>query len=85
VDGWRLAYNVRKATCGTVCRECDGTVDSLIFLSPFAVAVGGTAKETFYLTYNTGGQYDYSGSATARSSEARPCRFSQPISRTAST
>jgi len=61
-------YNVRKATCGTVCWECDGAVDSSVFLSPFAVAVSGTAKETFYLTYNTGGQYDYSPSATWSSS-----------------
>ena len=59
-------YNVRKATCGTVCWECDGIVYAAIDLSPFAVAVAGTTGETFYETSNTG--YQYGASASWRSS-----------------
>ncbi len=59
-------YNVRKATCGVVCWECDGIVYAAIDLSPFAVAVGGTTGETFYETSNTG--YQYGASASWRSS-----------------
>ncbi|MGH9743929.1 MAG: hypothetical protein ACRD51_16410 [Candidatus Acidiferrum sp.] len=59
-------YNVRKATCGVVCWECDGIIYAAIDLSPFAVAVGGTTGETFYETRNTG--YQYAESATWRSS-----------------
>ncbi len=55
-------YNVRKATCGVVCWECDGIVYAAIDLSPFAVAVGGTTGETFYETSNTGNQYGASAS-----------------------
>lgn len=59
-------YNVRKATCGTVCWECDGIVYADLFFSPFAVAVSGTTGETFYETTNTG--YQYGASASWRSS-----------------
>ena len=55
-------YNVRKATCGVVCWECDGVVSASIYLSPFAVAVGGTTAETFYETWNTGSQHNASAS-----------------------
>jgi hypothetical protein len=49
-------YNIRKATCGTVCWTCNGAVEAAIALNPFGVPVGGTTTETFYETWNTGGQ-----------------------------
>lgn len=55
-------YNVRKATCGTVCWECDGVVSGAIALNPFGVAVSGTTGETFYETWNTGSQHSTSAS-----------------------
>lgn len=55
-------YNVRKATCGVNCMECDGLTSMFVVDNPFAVAVSGTHQLISYGTYNTGGQYEVGGS-----------------------
>ncbi len=51
-------YNVRKATCGDICNQCDGYTQAQVLADPFAVAVNGTHGLSIVGTYNTGGQYD---------------------------
>jgi hypothetical protein len=63
-------YNVRKATCGNNCMECDGYVSSTVVVAPFSVTVQGTLGLTLLGTWNTtGGQYgigkSWSSSKTA--------------------
>jgi hypothetical protein len=55
-------YNVRKATCGVNCMECDGLTSMFVVDNPFAVAVSRTHQLISYGTYNTGGQYAIGGS-----------------------
>lgn len=50
-------YNVRKAVCGVTCVSCNGVTGENIAANPFSVAVGGNKQQTFYMTWNTGGQY----------------------------
>jgi hypothetical protein len=61
-------YNVRKATCGGICTTCDGVVGSSVVADPFDVTLGGNTQETFIEQYNTGGQYDVTGSSSWSSS-----------------
>jgi hypothetical protein len=61
-------YNVQKATCGNPCTTCNGVSSSSIQISPFGVTVGGTVKESFIGTWNTGTKQDFSSSATWSSS-----------------
>ncbi len=49
-------YNIRKATCGTVCWYCGGVVYAAFDLDPFGLDSEGTTQETFYETWSTGGQ-----------------------------
>jgi hypothetical protein len=57
-------YNVRKATCGGVCSECDGYTTSSTVDTSFAVAVSGNHQESAYANWNTGGQYNITGNAS---------------------
>jgi hypothetical protein len=63
-------YNVRKATCGGICTTCDGVVSSSVVADPFNVAFGANTQETFVEQYNTGGQYDVTGSSNWSSSNS---------------
>jgi hypothetical protein len=54
-------YNVRKAICGNPCVTCNGLVNSFVVTSPFAVAVGASRQQTFYMQYNTGSQFNLNG------------------------
>jgi hypothetical protein len=51
-------YNVRKAICGQTCITCNGVVNSFMVDNPFALAVGGSKQQTFYMQYNTGSQFN---------------------------
>ena len=64
-------YNVRKATCGYTCKNCNGMVSSQ-FISPgWAVAAGGNTQLSFKATWNTGTQYDLTnGSAWTSNSQS---------------
>jgi hypothetical protein len=61
-------YNVQKATCGQVCETCDGYVSEILVANPFQVSVGGNTQQTFTIQYNTGAQYDETGSSNWSSS-----------------
>lgn len=52
-------YNVRKATCGTVCVTCNGVTSGAMTPSTFSFGPPGTTlQETFYAVWNTGSEYD---------------------------
>ena len=51
-------YNVRKATCGPGCYQCNGWVSSSITPNPFFVEVENTAYLTFTDTWNNNSTYD---------------------------
>ncbi len=57
-------YNVRKATCGGSCQNCDGVTSALVSLNPFAVAVSGQWQENFTAQYCSGSQYNFTGQST---------------------
>ena len=61
-------YNVRKGTCTNQCQECDGFSQVVVVDDPFSVAVSGTHQQNVYATWNTGGQYLYTSSASWSSS-----------------
>jgi hypothetical protein len=54
---------VNKAVCGVYCQTCNGVIRNGFFIvdNPFAVPVSGSKQQTFYMQWNTGGQYDLSG------------------------
>jgi hypothetical protein len=47
-------YNVQKATCGWLCLNCYGVIDTWITASPFAVAVGGSTQLSFIEEWSGG-------------------------------
>jgi hypothetical protein len=55
-------YNVRKATCGYTCQECDGLTSTSVEDNPFDVEVNWAHLLEFVGTWNTGGQYYLGGS-----------------------
>jgi Bacterial Ig-like domain (group 2) len=55
-------YNVRKATCGTNCQECDGYTSTSVEDNPFDVGISWAHLLEFVGTWNTGGQYYLGGS-----------------------
>jgi hypothetical protein len=62
-------YNVIKATCGIVCTSCNGFTSAQLVLTNFSVATGNTTQENLVLNYNTGSQYNVSGSSNWTSSK----------------
>ena len=56
VDG--AVYNVRKATCGYICNNCNGMVSSSIAVLGFAIPVTGTQQMSTTTTWNTGSKYN---------------------------
>lgn len=62
-------YNVIKATCGIVCTSCNGFTTAQLVLTDFSVPTGNTTQENLVLTYNTGSQYNQTGSSTWTSSK----------------
>ena len=61
-------YNVQKATCGTWCKTCSGSVDAWVAADPFYVPVSGNTQLSFTSQYNTGQQYDLTSAGTWSSS-----------------
>jgi hypothetical protein len=57
-------YNVRKATCHTICIDCSGADDAWIDANPFAVAVSGQNQLTFTVQYSSGTQSNDTSTAT---------------------
>ena len=51
-------YNVRKATCGYICKNCNGMVSDSIAILGFAVAPAGNVQMSLKTTWNNGIQYD---------------------------
>ncbi len=49
-------YNLRKATCHTICIDCGGATGAFILDDPFSVAVGGQTQLTLTVQYSTGTQ-----------------------------
>lgn len=61
-------YNIRKATCGGSCQNCDGATSWTVPANPFAVSVGGQQQESLIGQFCSGGQYDYTSYSTWSSS-----------------
>jgi len=58
-------YNVNKAVCAPpVCETCQGEVSVALVDNPFAVAVSGTKQQTFYMTWNSGFQFNLTSQGT---------------------
>jgi hypothetical protein len=57
-------YNVRKATCGTVCETCNGYTSLSVIDNPFAVAAGSSHQQTAYAYWNTGQRYNITSNGT---------------------
>jgi hypothetical protein len=55
-------YNIRKATCGVTCQECDGVSQAAVVTAPFTVAVGSNNQLNFVATMNTGSQFNMTAS-----------------------
>ena len=53
-------YNVRKATCGWTCRNCNGVTSSAFSPQDFSVPVAGTLQMALVDTWNTGKHYNIS-------------------------
>ena len=49
-------YNVRKATCHSICAGCNGYTGAFIDISSFTVTVGGTQQLHLVGIYGSGGQ-----------------------------
>src|SRR5258708_7751385 len=54
-------YNVRKATCGWMCNNCNGMTSSQFISSGWTVGVAGNTQLSFKATWNTGHVYDLTG------------------------
>lgn len=52
-------YNVRKATCGGSCQNCDGYNDWEAELNPFGVAVNGQYTVALSAAYDGGSRYNF--------------------------
>jgi hypothetical protein len=57
-------YNLRKATCYTTCKECDGYSGVAVVPGSFSIAVNGTQQLNFMGTWNFGTQFDLTVYAT---------------------
>jgi len=57
-------YNVRKATCNTICFTCDGWVTASITPNPFSVLVENTTQLTFSTVWDDNSVHDITGFAT---------------------
>jgi len=62
-------YNVRKATCGGSCQNCDGASSSSVITDPFGVVVAMTNQENLTTTYCSGSQYTLTGNSSWSSSK----------------
>lgn len=51
-------YNIRKATCGLYCQSCDGVTAASVADTPFVVPMTKQHQQAFYVTWNTGSQYN---------------------------
>lgn len=54
-------YNVRKATCGGSCGQCDGYSSAAVVAGSFALPVNSTTQLNFMGTWNSGSQYNLGG------------------------
>ncbi|MGH9511696.1 MAG: Ig-like domain-containing protein [Terriglobales bacterium] len=54
-------YNVRKATCGVSCGQCDGYSSAAVVAGSFGLPVNATQQLNFMGTWNSGGQYNLGG------------------------
>jgi hypothetical protein len=71
-------YNVQKAICVYPCPTCSGIDVASMIDSPFGLAVSAQKKQTFYVHYNTGNQYDMSGSSNWNSSAPAVATVTSP-------
>jgi hypothetical protein len=62
-------YNVRKATCGYICNNCNGMVSDSIAILGFAVAPTHTVQMSLKTTWNTGVQRDLTNLSSWSSSQ----------------
>jgi hypothetical protein len=61
-------YNVRKATCGEVCVNCDGVSEAMAVAPQITVGVGGQDQVKLIGTYGSGVQVDLTSNSTWTSS-----------------
>lgn len=61
-------YNVRKATCGGSCQNCDGATSWNVNVNPFGLIIAGEDQEELLAQFCSGGQYDYTSQSTWSSS-----------------
>ncbi|MGH9511694.1 MAG: Ig-like domain-containing protein [Terriglobales bacterium] len=54
-------YNVRKATCGVSCGQCDGYSSAAVVAGSFGLTVNATQQLNFMGTWNSGTQYNLGG------------------------
>lgn len=54
-------YNVKKATCGEYCYTCSGWASTELDPNPFSVTVGGSVQMSFWIYFNDGSMYNYTG------------------------
>jgi hypothetical protein len=57
-------YNVKKATCGEECWDCDGADDASVTPSPFTVTIDGSVQMQLQTTWDTGDIYYYTSEAS---------------------
>jgi hypothetical protein len=61
-------YNVQKAICVYPCPTCSGIDIASMIDAQFNVPIGAQKQQTFYVQWNTGNQYDMTGSSNWYSS-----------------